>query len=118
MEMIRKFVKRGIFERSRSPYSCKLLAIPKKVIDGRMTYRLVQTLVELSDKSILQNFQLDSPRDQIQSIPDDARYFTTTDFKDSFYEIPLRKVDRPLTAFRAPDGNSYRSFSRYDILNP
>ena len=84
------------------------MAIPKKRDEnGIMRYRLVQTLVELSQKSIILNYNLQSPRDQIQDIPDSAKLFSVTDFKDMYYQVPLERADCFLTAFRGPNGKTY-----------
>ena len=68
---------------------------------------MVHTLQDLSKKSILRNHLSESPRHQLENIPDDASVFTTLDLKDSFWQIRLKKSCRLLTAVRAPDGRSY-----------
>ena len=80
--MLAEFEKKGVIQKSNSPYSSRCIMVPKKPgKNGEVRFRMVQTLVELSNKSVIQNFTLRSPRDQLADVPPEACVFSGTDLK-------------------------------------
>ena len=68
-----------------SPYSCKVMTVKKSSPgpNGETKYRFVQSLVELSGKSIIQNYHLAAPRDQLNQIKGQPKIFAGLDLRDS-----------------------------------
>ena len=97
--------RRGIFMRITSPYSCKVLLIPKKpdpANPDKPRFRLVQCLNECSAKSTILNYELCNPREIINTIPESHKVFCSLDLHNSYWQVLLDERDRAYTAWRMP----------------
>ncbi|KAG1606963.1 hypothetical protein G6F46_012641 [Rhizopus delemar] len=110
-DQVQKWIELGIVERAppNIPYNSPLLTVPKKdpkageydnknircVVDSRLVNNL--------DKRRIGRFPLPLISD-LHRIMSRYTLFTTIDLSQCFHSFRIRKSDRPLTAFRTPDG--------------
>lgn len=99
---IERLRKAGIIEESYSPFNTPIWMVKKKDGTFRMCldYRLVNLLL------IKKRFHLPTIREIIQKISR-AKYFSTLDLTESFYQLKLDKDSREVTAFTV-DGIKYQ----------
>ena len=104
-KLIKEQLEQGVLEHSNSPYNSPVLVIPKKSeIDGIKRYRLVIDFRKLNEKSIGDSYPIPLIVDILEKAPD-ARYISTLDAKSGFYQVKIRKRDRPKTAFTFGSGH-------------
>lgn len=100
---VEKMLAEGVIEASRSPYSSPIVLVEKK--DGAkrfcVDYRRLnqQTVDESSALPIIH----ETLRDLSQ-----ATVFSSLDLRSGYWQIPMEKGSRPLTAFTTPDGATYQ----------
>ena len=98
-EQLNIWLKQEVVQPSSSPWSFPLIAIPKKngktrwVIDYRC----------LNEITIKDSFPLPNIEDNLARLAD-SQIFSGIDGAGAFYVIPIRKEDRPKTAFSTPWG--------------
>ncbi|KAL7726434.1 hypothetical protein ACLKA6_004574 [Drosophila palustris] len=88
---------KGCIEPSNSPHSAPIVMVKKKT--GK--WRLCDDFRQLNNRSVKDAYPL--PR--VQHILDqlrEAHYITSLDLKDGYWQIPMEKASRPLTAFTVP----------------
>ena len=99
-EFIKKHVASGVLQPSHSPYGSLLVIVKKK--DG--TPRVCVDYRALNEITVKNKYPLplmDELFDRVQG----AKYFSSIDLRDGFYQILLREEDRQKTAFRTRFGS-------------
>ena len=129
---INEYMKRKIFKTSPSQtFTGNIYNIPKGVKDGKMQFRTILSMIELSRKSCNQAFSLPTPVELYHEFGK-AKCFSIIDMKDSFYSLKLQPQECILTSFlvksqaycldRIPQGHKNSSFNLVKaldaILNP
>ena len=91
--------------RNEQSYCNPLSVVPKSSVDkfGNKKWRLVQSLVNISENSLFINFKLECPRELLEKIPTDAKYYHFFDSVSSFDSLLLHQDDVKFTGFMAPD---------------
>lgn len=99
-EFIKKHVASGVLQPSHSPYGSMLVIVKKKDGSPRVCvdYR---ALNEITVKNKYPLPLMDELFDRVQG----AKYFSSIDLRDGFYQILLREEDRQKTAFRTRFGS-------------
>ena len=103
-DSVRKMVSDGIAEPSTSAWNAPVLVVPKKGENGKITHRVVIDFRRLND--VIDDDKYPIP--DINTILDglgQAKYFTTLDLNQGYYQIKLGKRSRPYTAFTTSDGH-------------
>ncbi|CAF4372128.1 unnamed protein product [Rotaria sp. Silwood2] len=99
-EEIDNLLKQDSIESSTSPWCSPVVLVRKK--DG--TTRFYVDYRKLNDLTVKDSFPL--PRiDDIFDQLSQSTYFTTLDFKNSYFQIPLAIHDRPKTVFSTRDNH-------------
>ncbi|RYE96002.1 MAG: hypothetical protein EOO78_22355, partial [Oxalobacteraceae bacterium] len=99
-EFIQKGLASGQLQTSHSPYGSMLVIVKKK--DG--SPRVCVDYRALNERTVKNKYPLplmDELFDRVQG----ARYFSSIDLRDGFFQILLRKEDREKTAFRTRFGS-------------
>ena len=99
-EFIQKGLASGQLQPSHSPYGSMLVIVKKK--DG--TPRVCVDYRALNEQTVKNKYPLplmDELFDRVQG----ARYFSSIDLRDGFFQILMRKEDREKTAFRTRFGS-------------
>ena len=99
-EFIKKHVASGVLQPSHSPYGSMLVIVKKK--DG--TPRVCVDYRALNEITVKNKYPLplmDELFDRVQG----AKYFSSIDLRDGFYQILMREEDRQKTAFRTRFGS-------------
>ncbi|CAF4416611.1 unnamed protein product, partial [Rotaria magnacalcarata] len=89
-----KFLQQTIIEPSTSPWCSPVVLVRKK--DG--STRFCVDYRKLNDISVKDSFPLPRIEDIFDQLSQ-SNYFTTLDFKNGYFQIPLTPHDRPKTAF-------------------
>lgn len=101
---VRKMVQNNLAEPSVSSWNSPVLLVPKKGAESVDDYRLVIDYRRLND--VLEDDKYPIP--DINEILDGlgkAKYFSTIDLDQGYYQISLDKASRPYTAFTTSDGH-------------
>lgn len=98
--MIRDLEEADMIEDSESPFSSPVLLVEKKTGDVRMCidYR------GINKATVKQQFPLPLIDDQLDRMQG-MKYFTTLDLSSGYYQVPVAKDSRHITAFSTPDGH-------------
>ena len=92
-----QMLKDGVIEPSKSPWSSPTVIVRKK--DGKYRFCIdFRRLNEVTEKDAY-------PLPFIHSILDrlrEAKYFSTLDLKQGYWQVPLTNASKPLTAFTVP----------------
>lgn len=99
-----KMVEQGLAEPSISQWNAPVLLVPKKGAKSASDYRLVIDYRRLND--VVEDDKFPIP--EINEILDglgNAKYFSTLDLDQGYYQVPLDKDSRPYTAFSTSDGH-------------
>ncbi|KAM8718879.1 hypothetical protein ACLKA7_001571 [Drosophila subpalustris] len=96
-KQVDELLAKGCIEPSNSPHSAPIVMVKKKT--GK--WRLCVDFRQLNSRSVKDAYPL--PRvhhilDQLR----EAHYITSLDLKDGYWQIPMEKASRPLTAFTVP----------------
>lgn len=94
---LNKMMAEGVVEPSNSPWSSPIVVVPKKNGESRFCVDLRQ----VNERSIKDSY----PLPYISAILDklrQARYITTLDLKNGYWQVPLHPDSRPITAFTVP----------------
>ncbi|CAF3332041.1 unnamed protein product [Rotaria socialis] len=95
-----KFLQQTIIEPSTSPWCSPVVLVRKK--DG--STRFCVDYRKLNDISVKDSFPLPRIEDIFDQLSQ-SNYFTTLDFKNGYFQIPLTPHDRPKTAFSTRDNH-------------
>ncbi|EFP06104.1 hypothetical protein CRE_05815 [Caenorhabditis remanei] len=98
-KQVQEMILLDIIEESTSTFISPIVLVRKK--DG--TYRFTTDFRLLNAVTVKQNYQIPLISD-IVDLASDGTFFTNLDLIQGFFQIPLRKEDRPLTAFATPTG--------------
>ncbi len=103
-EVIRQYVEAGLasgmLRPSVSPYGAAIMVVPKP--DG--SPRIVVDYRALNSTTVRNQYPLPLIDELFDKVVG-AKYFTSMDLRDGFYQIRLREEDRHLTAFRTRQGS-------------
>lgn len=69
-----------------------------------MKWRVAVDFRKLNDVTIGDSFPIPVISDVLNSLQN-SKYFSTSDFASGFWQIPVRAVDRPITAFSTNYGH-------------
>ncbi|EPS59216.1 hypothetical protein M569_15593 [Genlisea aurea] len=97
---VQQMLQQGIIEPSTSPYGAPVLLVKKPDNTWRfcIDYRGLNQVTVKNGHPLP---RIDDLLDKIQS----AKYFTSMDLLQGFYQLPLRESDRPKTAFKTTFGH-------------
>jgi hypothetical protein len=98
-EEIEQMIALGVIEPADSPYSSPVVLVQKK--DG--THRFCVDYRKLNQVTEFQIEMLPDPEHIFASVSK-AKYFSKLDLSKGYWQIPVRKEDRPKLAFATPDG--------------
>uniref|UniRef100_A0ABD2XH53 Reverse transcriptase domain-containing protein n=1 Tax=Trichogramma kaykai TaxID=54128 RepID=A0ABD2XH53_9HYME len=94
----------GTIEPSGSPYRSNIFLVPKPADkNGKKRYRLVVDFRALNEKTIPDRYPLPNILDIIDQVGG-AKYFSTLDLSNGFYQVLLKEEDRHKTAFSTEFG--------------
>lgn len=104
-EYINKLKKDRIVEPAVSPWNAPLLLVPKKNLDkeGKRQYRVCIDYRGLNGVIQQDRYPLPNIQDIIDQLGK-AKYFTTIDLSQGYFQVELEEDSRPYTAFITPDG--------------
>ena len=102
-EVIQKQVKemeaRGIIEKSHSPWASPVVLVKKP--DGTWRFCVdYRKLNAVTTRDVYPPPLIESALTRLQG----STVFTSLDLESGFWQMPLREVDRPKSAFITPDG--------------
>ena len=89
----------GVIERAASPYNSPTVLVAKP--DGSVRY--CQDFREINRKVVFDGEPLPDP-ELLFSKVSKARYFSKVDLSKGYWQLVVRKKDRPITAFSTPRG--------------
>lgn len=91
--------------RNEQSYCNPVSVVPKSTFDekGNRKWRLIQSMVNISENSLFINFKLECPRELVEKVPTDAVYYHFFDSVSSFDSLKLHHEDIKYTGFLAPD---------------
>ena len=99
-KQVQAMLQQGIVEPSTSPYGAPVLLVKKP--DGTwrfcVDYRALNAITVKNGHALP---RIDDLLDKIQG----AKYFSSMDLLQGFYQLPLRESDRPKTAFKTTFGH-------------
>ena len=102
-ENLKKYLELGIVQKSDSPWSSPLWAIPRKSTkDGERRWRIVTDFRELNKITVGQVYPLIQPYD-ILDAASSAKFISTIDCVLAFFQVPLAPSSRKYTAFNGPN---------------
>lgn len=91
-------LKKGIVERSNSPWASPILLVKKK--DG--SYRFCVDYRKLNSCTVRDSYPLPYVSNTLDKLRD-ARYISTLDIKSAFWQVPVKNESRQYTAFTVPN---------------
>lgn len=99
------WLKAGIIQRTRSLHNSPIFCVDKKALgaDGRPKLRPVLDYRRVNSRSLDDRYSILTIDDCLNCIGKaEAKVFSSLDFRNSYWQLALRKQDRPLTAFTLP----------------
>ena len=99
--LVEGMLKENIIKESHSPWNSPMFLVPKK--DGN--YRAVVDFRRVNAVTIPDHYPLPVLTDVLHSLGKNNTVFTTLDLKSGFWQIPLEKNSRHITAFSTPTGH-------------
>ena len=99
------WLKAGIIQRTRSLHNSPIFCVNKKAVgpDGRFKLRPVLDYRRVNSRSMDDRYSILTIDDCLNAIgKSGSRVFSTLDFRNSYWQLNLRKKDSPLTAFTLP----------------
>lgn len=100
---VNELLENDLIELSQSPYNSPLILVPKKSADPSKRWRMCVDYRMLNKKLIPDKHLL--PRiDEILDGLGRAKYFSVVDLHSGFWQIPIEKNSRPVTAFSTDFG--------------
>ena len=110
--LIDDLLKKKFIDPSTSPFASPVLLVRKP--DG--TYRLVIDYRILNSHTVKENFPIPVIEDLLAKIGK-AQWFSTLDLMSGYYQISVRKEDRPKTAFVTPFGKYQFNVMPFGLTN-
>ena len=101
-EQVKKLLEEGVIEKSRSPWRHSPVVVPKRTGGFRMAvdYRPVNSMTKMDA------YPIPSIQDLLQRL-EGCKFFSSLDFSQFYYQLPLHPDDREKTAFYV-DGELYQ----------
>lgn len=92
-----EMLKQGVIEPSHSPWSSPIVVVRKK--DGKHRFCIdFRRVNEITQKDAYPLSQETATLDKLRG----ARYLSTLDLKNGYWQVPLSPESRPITAFTVP----------------
>ena len=110
--LIDDLLKKKFIDPSTSPFASPVLLVRKP--DG--TYRLVIDYRILNSHTVKENFPIPVIEDLLAKIGK-AQWFSTLDLMSGYYQISVKKEDRPKTAFVTPFGKYQFNVMPFGLTN-
>ena len=110
--LIDDLLRKKFIDPSTSPFASPVLLVRKP--DG--TYRLVIDYRILNSHTVKENFPIPVIEDLLAKIGK-AQWFSTLDLMSGYYQISVRKEDRPKTAFVTPFGKYQFNVMPFGLTN-
>jgi hypothetical protein len=98
-EQLQKLLDQGIVHASKSPFASAVVLVKK----GDGNHRFCIDFRKLNDITVKDSFPLPVIGDSLESLGS-AKYFTSLDMGNAFWQIPLEEKSRPRTAFVTAGG--------------
>jgi len=96
---VQQWLRMGIVEPAQSPYNSPIFCVKKK--DG--SFRLCLDYRGVNEKSMPTNYSIRTPEDCISELGQHGgKHFIALDLSSGFYQMPLAKSSRHITAFTVP----------------
>src|SRR6266511_6443874 len=102
-EQIEIMLKNGVIEESSSPYAFNIVVVGKKDGAGEGMDRLCINYSSLNKRTISDRYPLPNINKMLSSFWG-SKWFTVIDLILAYWQIQLRKKDRPKTAFLTRNG--------------
>lgn len=99
---IEKLEKRGLIEKSTSPWSSQLVLVQKK--DG--SWRMCVDYRKLNERTIKDAYPITRIDDNLDALSG-ADWFTSLDLDMAYHQVPMEDGDKEKTAFATPRGGLY-----------
>jgi len=98
-KMVEDMIQKGLVEESNSPYSSPIILRPKPGGDWRLVhdYRYVNKL------TVPDAFPMKKISEMLRLLGE-AKFLSTIDLEKGFWQVPMRKKDKRLTAFQTRKG--------------
>lgn len=104
-KQINQLLEQNIIKESRSPWSCPVHIVPKKIdATGEQKYRLVIDYRKLNEKTIEDKYPLPNIDDILDKLGR-AQYFTTIDLASGYHQVEMDPKDTEKTAFTIDRGH-------------
>ena len=98
-EHVQQWIQMGIVEPANSQYNSPIFCVRKK--DG--SFRLCLDYRGVNSKSLPVQYSIRTPEDCVSELgKNGAKHFIALDLASGFYQMPLAKESRPITAFTVP----------------
>ena len=112
LDFIDKKLKNGTLTRLEpQSWASQVFLVPKQKSgkDGKPVHRFVQALVDLNKNCLFRQFEMPKPRNLLNKLPRNSRFYNFFDAADSYDSIKLKEDQRVFTAFQIPcaDGNGF-----------
>lgn len=107
-------LKRGLIERSNSPWSSPVVLVPKPHVENQ--WRMCIDFRKLNAQTKKDAYPIPLIEQCLDTCKD-ADYFTLIDIKDAFHHIPMDESSKPLTAFVTPDGLFQWKYMPFGLTN-
>lgn len=111
-DLINQLLENNIVTESNSPYASPIVLVKKKNGENRLCvdYRA------LNKKTVKDSYPMPVIDDQLDRL-NGKRYFTSLDLKSGYYQIPMSRESRHLTAFVTPDGHYEYTRMPFGLVN-
>jgi hypothetical protein len=111
-DLVNELLEHDIVTESDSCYASPVVLIKKKDKE----YRLCVDYRALNKKTVKDSFPMSVIDDQLERL-NGKKYFTSLDLKSGYYQIPVAKESRHLTAFVTPDGHYEYTRMPFGLVN-
>ncbi len=102
-EQVQIMLQNGVIEESSSPYAFNIVVVGKKDGVGEGMDRLCINYALLNKRTISDRYPLPNINEMLSSFWG-SKWFTVIDLASAYWQIQLRKKDRPKTAFLTRNG--------------
>ena len=111
-EMTNNLLNEGIIQHSSSPWSSPIVLVKKK--DGAtrfcVDYRLLNSVTKKDNYPLP---RIDDALDRLNG----AKYFSSMDCDQAYYQVPVKPADKEKTAFITPDGLFEFNYMPFGLCN-
>lgn len=110
--LVNELLEHDIVTESDSCYASPVVLVKRK----NNEYRLCVDYRALNKKTVKDSFPMPVIDDQLERL-NGKKYFTSLDLKSGYYQIPVSKGSRHLTAFVTPDGHYEYTRMPFGLVN-